>query len=133
MRSRIAASATLLLAGLLACGGNDNGSTSPTGGGPAGAVTVGAGIQFVSRHNGSSNPAVDTVAAGDTVTWTWTGGLPHSVQSIGAPAFTSSTTKTGAGTYQLAFTTPGTYHYDCAVHGQAMTGTVVVTAGTVRR
>ena len=35
--------------------------------------------------------------------------------------------------FTLAFTTPGNYHYECALHGQAMTGTVVVTAGTVRR
>jgi plastocyanin len=34
---------------------------------------------------------------------------------------------TGNGqTYSFTFTTPGTYHYDCAVHGVAMTGTIVV-------
>lgn len=29
-------------------------------------------------------------------------------------------------TYSVTFPTAGTYHYDCAVHGAAMTGTVVV-------
>ena len=55
------------------------------------AVTVG-NIFFKSGHNGSTNPAVDTVAAGGTVTWTWTGtgSIPHSVQSLGSPSFTSS-------------------------------------------
>jgi plastocyanin len=28
--------------------------------------------------------------------------------------------------YEVTFPTPGTYRYDCAVHGSAMSGTVVV-------
>ena len=100
------------------------------GGGAAGTVTVG-NILFKSGHNGTQNPAVDTVAAGTTVTWTWTntGDTPHSVRSEAAPAphFTSSGNMTGNGqTYAVTFDTPGTYHYDCAVHGPAMTGTIVV-------
>jgi len=89
-------------------------------------VTAGPGIQFVSGHNGSSNAAVDTIAIGSTVTWTWTGSLPHSVQSVGSPSFASSSTMTGSGRYGVRFDTPGTYQYDCAVHGQSMTGTIVV-------
>ena len=88
-------------------------------------------IFFTSALNGSSNPAVDTVAVNGTVTWTWatTEALPHSVQSVGSPSFTSSGILSGAGnTYQFTFTAPGTYHYDCAVHGQLMTGTIVVLA-----
>jgi plastocyanin len=69
---------------------------------------------------------VDTIPVGGTVTWTWTGSLPHSVQSLGTTSFTSSTTKTGSGTYAVTFDAPGTYQYDCAVHGTAMKGTVVV-------
>jgi plastocyanin len=92
------------------------------------AVTVGD-IFFTSGHNGLSNPAVDTVAVNGTVTWTWasTAALPHSVQSLGTPGFTSSGIQTGGGkTYQFTFTAPGTYQYDCAVHGAAMTGRIVV-------
>jgi len=89
-------------------------------------VTLGPGIQFVSAHNGSQNPAVDTIPVRGSITWTWTGSLPHSVQSTGSTSFTSSGTKTGSGTYAVTFTAPGTYHYDCAVHGTAMTGTIVV-------
>ena len=102
-----------------------------TGGGAApltAAVTVG-NIFFKSGLNGSTNSAIDTVAAGGTVTWTWTssGNVPHSVQSLGSPSFTSSAIQTGDGsTYQVQFTTPGTYQYDCAVHGTMMSGTVVV-------
>jgi len=113
-------------------GGTGGGTTGGTGGAaPAtAAVTVGD-IFFRSSLNGSSNPAVDTVAVNGTVTWTWasTENLSHSVQSIGSPSFTSSAIQSGSGkTYQFMFTAPGTYQYDCAVHGQMMTGMIVVQA-----
>jgi plastocyanin len=111
-------------------GGGSMGGRDPTGAAAplTAAVTVG-NIFFKSGHNGSANPAVDTVAVGGTVTWTWTnsGNVPHSVQSKGSPSFTSSTIQTGDGnTHQVRFTTPGTYQYDCAVHGTMMSGTIVV-------
>jgi plastocyanin len=102
----------------------DNGASGET----VGAVTVG-NIFFQSGHNGTRNPAVDTVPAGTTVTWTWTntGSTPHSVASEGTTSFASSQVLTGSGkTYSVTFTTPGTYEYDCAVHGEAMSGTIVV-------
>jgi len=121
------------LASVASCGGSSgsystggDGGGGGGGGGAAGTVTLGPGIQYVSGHNGTMNPAVDTIVAGSTVTWTWTGGLPHGVRSVGTPAFTSSPTHTGSGTYVATFTTPGTYKYDCSVHGGAMTGTIVV-------
>ena len=90
-----------------------------------GSVTVGPGIQFVSAHDGSQNPAVTSIAVGATVTWTWSGSLNHSVESTGATAFASSAIM-NQGTYAVQFNTPGTYHYICAVHGAAMSGTVIV-------
>ncbi len=127
---------TWMLAGAaaVAIGCSSGGTTAPSmgggggGGGAVGTVTVG-NIFFQSGHNSTSNPAQDTVAAGQTVTWTWTGtgGTPHSVLSQGSPSFPSSAILTGSGmTYTATFNTPGTYHYQCAVHGSAMTGTVVV-------
>ena len=112
-------------------GGGGGAGGGGGGGGPIGSVTVGNNgtTAFISAHNGSSNPAVDTVAIGGTVTWTWTStqGIAHSVQSLGSPAFASSAIMSGDGqTYSVMFTTPGTYQYDCAVHGTAMNGTVVV-------
>lgn len=108
-------------------GGNNGGNS---GGAPALTAAVAVGnIFFKSGHNGSASPAVDTVAAGGTVTWTWTnsGSVPHSVQSLGSPSFTSSAILTGDGSkYQMEFSTPGTYQYDCAVHGTMMSGTIVV-------
>ena len=128
MRVRTAVIGMLTLASLAGCGGY--GGTGMYGGGGggglAGSVTAGPGIQFVSGHNGSANAAVDTIPIGATVTWTWTGSLPHSVQSVGSTSFASSSTMTGNGTYAVRFDAPGRYQYDCAVHGQLMTGTIVV-------
>ena len=137
----------VVLAVLVGCSGGSDTPTDPSNPGPAptpapapapapgptpapltAAVAVG-NIFFKSGHNGSTNPAVDTVAAGETVTWTWTnsGSVPHSIESEGSPSFTSSDIKTGEGsTYQVTFSTPGTYQYDCAVHGAMMRGTIVV-------
>ena len=126
----------------IACSDDDDnnptdGGTDGGGGGGGGtaapapttvAVTVGD-IFFMSDRNGTSNPAVDTVAVNGTVTWTWaaTEALPHSVQSMGSPGFTSSAVMTGPGnTHAFTFTVAGTYQYDCAVHGPQMTGTIVV-------
>jgi len=119
---------------LAACGGNSStglygsgdGGAGGGGGGPVGAVTIVSGIRFASSHNGSQNPAVDTIPVGGTVTWTWTGSLPHGVHSTGSTSFTSSRIMTGSGMHAVTFTAPGTYQYDCAVHGTAMTGTIIV-------
>lgn len=123
---------------LAGCSGNSpaapDGGGGPTGGdngGPppsAAAVTVGNDF-FKSGQDGTTNPAVTTVAVGGTVTWTWTGtgSTSHSVQSQGSPGFTSSAILTGDGSsYQATFAVAGTYRYDCAVHGAAMSGTIVV-------
>ena len=107
-----------------------SGATSPSGGvggGPVGQVTVGDTF-FRSARNASQNPAVDTVAAGSSVTWTWNGGS-HSIQSSGVPpeVFRNSVVLAGANaTYSVTFRTPGTYPYQCMVHGSAMTGSIVV-------
>ena len=137
MRLRAAIMGIIALAALAGCGYTASdlygggGGGGAGGGGPVGSVTVGnnGGIVFSSAHNGTANPAADTVAVGGTVTWTWTNnqGVSHSVESEGSTAFASSPIMSGNGqTYAVTFTTPGTYQYDCAVHGTAMTGTIVV-------
>jgi plastocyanin len=108
-------------------GGNSGGDTD---GAPPLAVAIAVGNNFFrSGHNQSASPAVDTVAAGGTVTWTWTnsGSVPHSVESVSSPSFTSSAIQIGDGSrYSIQFSAPGTYRYDCAVHGRMMSGTIVV-------
>jgi hypothetical protein len=90
-------------------------------------VTVG-NFFFKSVRNGTSNPAVDTLAVNGTATWTWvnTGATSHSVQSTGTTTFTSSAVQAGNVSYPFQFTQAGTYTYNCAVHGNLMTGTIVV-------
>lgn len=122
----LALGATLVLLG---CSSESNVAPqdcSGAGGGAAGSVTVGNNF-FRSDRNGTCNTAVDTIAAGATVTWTWTGATSHSVRSKGTPSFPSSIVMTGAGqTYSVTFDTPGSYDYDCSVHPSQMTGRVVV-------
>jgi plastocyanin len=130
--------ALLALAGfaVAACFSEHSTPTTPTPptspGPPSGAAAVNVGdIFFTSARNGSSDPAVDTVAVNGTVTWTWATGetLAHSVRSTGSSSFPSSGILTGPGNiYQFTFTAPGTYQYDCAVHGTMMTGSIVVLA-----
>jgi plastocyanin len=96
--------------------------------GPDAHVTVG-NIFFRSAQNGSQNPAVDTIAAGARVTWTWSAAGSHSIQSTGIPPeiFRNSVVMSAAGSsYSVRIFNPGTYTYDCAVHGAAMTGRIVV-------
>jgi len=88
-------------------------------------VTVGSGISFTSRRNGTSNPAVDTIGVGGTITWVWAGG-DHGVGSTGSPSFTGQTVSQSSGTFAVTFAVAGTYTYDCIVHGTAMTGRIVV-------
>lgn len=88
-------------------------------------VTVGTGIVFTSTHNGTGNPAVDTIATGQTVFWNYTGSLLHTVESTGSPSFSSSGQLNAAG-YFFTFPNAGTFQYDCSVHGTGMTGRIVV-------
>jgi plastocyanin len=84
------------------------------------AVTVGPGVMYA--------PTTVTVASGGKVTWTWApASLAHSVEWLTAPGtLPTSSVIQSSGTYQVTFTTPGTYTYDCAIHGPAMTGQVIV-------
>src|SRR5690606_5476565 len=78
--------------------------------------------------NNTTNPAVDTVQAGQAVRWTSSSGS-HTVRSQGVPSFTSSGTINQNGTYLVTFNTTGTYQYDCSIHGGlpgGRAGTVVV-------
>jgi plastocyanin len=77
------------------------------------------------------SPASVTITAGDTVTWTVTGAAPHTVTSDDGAFSSPGSFLTTGQTYQFTFSTPGTYHYHCEIHGapgSGMIGTVVVEA-----
>jgi adhesin/invasin len=95
------------------------------------AITVGNDF-FRSDRNNSTSPAVDTVAVGGTVTWTWaTGAVTHNVTSAGPPGFNSSPTTSAPASHQVSFINAGTYRYYCTLHSAAnattgMVGRIVV-------
>lgn len=67
-------------------------------------------------------PADAQLTAGDTMTWQWQADNDHNVVGDG---FESSVQRDG--TFEIRFTTPGTYAYRCTLHG-SMRGTVTVVA-----
>ena len=69
-------------------------------------------------------PATVKVTAGETVTWTNSDGMPHTVTAISGGAFRSSRLSR-AGSFSHTFDQPSTYEYYCELH-PSMRGTVVV-------
>ena len=69
-------------------------------------------------------PDVLFIAAGDTVTWTNRDSALHSIVFLTG---LGQTENFGLGqSSSLRFITPGTYKYICGLHGQSMSGTVMV-------
>jgi plastocyanin len=107
---------------------------SGAGGSPVTFNAIGTGANgatfgndfFRSNKNGSRDPAVDTVTVDSDFVWTGIAGT-HTVRSFDTPSFLDSGDLSGAGsTYTVTFDTPGTYRYDCEIHGSDMTGRIVV-------
>jgi plastocyanin len=71
-------------------------------------------------------PDMLLITAGDTVTWTNRDSAQHSVVFLTG---LGQTENFGLGqSSSLRFIAPGTYKYICGLHGQSMSGTVVVSA-----
>ncbi len=88
-------------------------------------VTI-ASNSFTSVANATSDPAVDTIAAGGSVSWSVASGT-HTVESTGSPSFASSGNLTSvSAVYTIIFPSAGTFQYDCAIHPSQMNGRVVV-------
>ena len=82
-------------------------------------ISVGPGIAF--------SPAAVVLAAGGTVTFKWADG-PHGIHFTSGPGTlpANSTNMVAGGLKDYTLTTKGTYNYNCTVHGNAMTGQIVV-------
>ena len=121
--------AVAALAVVAACGGGSGYTTSTTYGGGGGGGGGGSGLNLVMSGTAFS-PAVDTVAAGSTVTWTNQDGFAHTVTYGSGPDATyDSGNISYGGAYTHTFTTAGTYGYYCKIHGtptSGMRGTIVV-------
>ena len=114
---------------VVACGGGDepaapsnNGATGATG--TTGATgNTGSTSNAITVSDNSFAPAATTVAAGTTITWTWTGLNAHNVTFSTAGIAGSGDRSTG--TFQRQFPTAGAFGYECTRH-PGMTGTVTV-------
>jgi plastocyanin len=122
MRLRYCLALVAAVVSAVACGGS---GTAPNGNG-----NPGGGHTLVIKANPDLKfkPTPDTVAAGDTVAFAWSSNS-HSVifTTAGSPANIGSTTVGfTSGDSTRVFPTPGTYTYYCGIHGNAMSGTIVV-------
>jgi plastocyanin len=101
-----------------ACGGRDD--SQPTSVQPG-------GLSFVIQVSDNTfTPSTLTVPSGTSVTWQWSGKNEHSVVGNFGAGQVSSPEHKGRGEFSLALHAIGTWHYHCGVHGQAMSGTIVV-------
>jgi plastocyanin len=90
----------------------------------------------VSMGDNFYDPATVTVTVGETVTWTNNGQLSHTVtadngsfdSSPNCPTVITDCMESGD-SYSQSFNSAGSFDYFCKVHGQSMSGTVVVQAG----
>jgi plastocyanin len=129
-RPRGGAAGVLWLAGLalvlpVAAAAQTGGDPNP----PADCAGVAATVRILGSAV-SFSPATVTVQAGQPVCWTWSTTMAHNVFADNGSF--SSGVPDSSGTFQVTFTTPGTYGYRCQLHGTltlGMRGTVVVTAG----
>jgi plastocyanin len=136
----------VLLALLAACGGS-----TPTGsdGSPNTPQPPGPPTQTINMTEYAFSSASPTIQAGTTVKWVNNGTTSHTATSDAgiSPAFDSGTlaapgtttdpyggtTTTPGGSFQMTFSTPGTYTYHCTFHGVpgsvpgTMMGTITVT------
>lgn len=99
------------------------------------ALLASAGLSAQTTHHidwfmgVSQNDASAVIDEGDTVTWTWTDDLPHTVTSNpgGTETFNSGNITGDGETYSYTFTEVGETSYHCNVHGM-MEGTITVAA-----
>ena len=145
--------ACALLVALTACNGGAASPPSLNTGAVSFAIVAGGSSTAEAMQALRFYPNTLTVNVGDTVTWKFPAGEPHTVTLLGpAPApppltdpglqaphggttydgtvYTSSGFQLLGATYGLTFTKPGTYAFFCLIHG-GMSGTIVVQpAGT---
>jgi len=79
------------------------------------------------------SPATETIAVGDTVTWSFNEGQ-HSTTSLpGQPDRWDSNVRDAGAKFQKTFTKPGRYQYVCTPHESFMRGVLVVGKDTVKK
>jgi plastocyanin len=134
---RLAARITLVLfaAAVAGCGGSSTAPSSTSSGNnnnPPPQNNPGSTSNSITVSNNYFDPAATTISVSTKVTWTWDacsgdgyGGQTCASHSIVFDDGTASGSQT-QGTWSRTFTTAGTYKYHCAIHGAAMSGSIVV-------
>jgi plastocyanin len=125
-RAVLAFGVTLTL-GLAACGGSTASSNSspPSVSVGTAAVSLGTAAVMISATGQLTfDPAMQTAHVGDIIQWTNTGSVAHTITFDTAPALSDPSLQPGA-TWEVKFTTAGTYQYHCTIHS-GMVGTIVV-------
>ena len=127
--SVLAAAATLAVAG---CHNGPPPTPAPSGGGGSVGTAAKSGLGSpVAKVNETDtlkfDPSTNSVNVGDVIQWTNAGSAPHNV-TFDAPADTlTSATMGGGDIWQVKFSQPGTYKYQCTFHAaNGMTGTITV-------
>ncbi len=95
------------------------------------AGSVGATTHNITVGNNFFSPLGTTVLPGDTVVWTWVGGVPHNVTSDASSAktFASATSSVAGFTFQIIIQPldgPGPFPYRCTIHPGTMRDTIWV-------
>ena len=128
----ISAASLFLMAALFACGGGSSSSNGVTDPGPP-VPPVNASTTSLDVENNKYVPARDSVGVGATLTWTWNSctsdgynGSTCASHSVKFDDGVASSPIQSSGTFSRTFASAGTYTYHCAVHGTAMSGTVIV-------
>jgi plastocyanin len=113
---------------LAACGGNTtspgSGSTPSTSVGVAGANLGTATDKIAATGQLAFEPAMTTAHVGDIIQWTNTASFEHTITFDSESSLSDPSLQPG-GTWEVKFTTAGTYQYHCSIHPQ-MVGTIVV-------
>lgn len=113
------ASATFVF--MLAAAGCGGGASSKP------AVVSPGNLSFVIRVSDNVfTPKELTVPSGTSVTWEWSGKNGHSVVGTFGSQAVHSPTHQGSGELTITLHTPGTWQYECGVHGKAMSGSITV-------
>jgi plastocyanin len=127
MKLVIALRNALLVTALVSCSSNTTGPVvqPPTGGGGSSGSVV-----DVSIRDFTFTPASVTVKVGTTVRWTNNGPSAHTTTSD-MGAWDSGVLSPNAGTFEMTFSTTGTFPYHCSIHPPSVypgfVGTITVT------
>ena len=110
------------------CG--DGGGEAPPTDAPPPAGGIPANLRTIRVSDDGFSPGALQVPIGTQVFWEWSGKEEHQISGTfkseeGDVAVESPRMK-GSGSFSYEFTTNGLFEYHCAVHGEAVSGRVII-------